>query len=114
MANTDAPNGFTPAYHLYGGTIRPQKLRIASGTSAAIFNGDVVNLSSGYVIQGTATGTPAGVLLDVSIPQPTVHLHTLRSSLLQQLRWDQQTSKRMYIPTQQSCTKLNLLPALQP
>ena len=55
MANTDAPNGFTPAYHLYGGTIRPQKLRIASGTSAAIFNGDVVNLSSGYVIQGTAT-----------------------------------------------------------
>ena len=35
MANTDAPNGFTPAYHLYGGTIRPQKLRIASGTSAA-------------------------------------------------------------------------------
>ena len=57
MANTDAPNGFTPAYHLYGGTIRPQKLRIESGTSAAIFSGDVVNLSSGYVIQGTATGT---------------------------------------------------------
>jgi len=61
MANTDAPNGFTPAYHLYGGVIRPQKLRIESGTSAAIFSGDVVNLSSGYVIQGTATGTPAGV-----------------------------------------------------
>lgn len=61
MANTDAPNGFTPAYHLYGGVIRPQKLRIASATNASIFTGDVVNLSSGYVIQGTATGTPAGV-----------------------------------------------------
>ena len=59
MANTDAPNGFTPAYHLYGGVIRPQKLRIASATNASIFTGDVVNLSSGYVIQGTATGTPA-------------------------------------------------------
>jgi hypothetical protein len=61
MANTDAPNGFTPAFHLYGGVIRPQKLRIASATNASIFSGDVVNLSSGYVIQGTATGTPAGV-----------------------------------------------------
>ncbi len=65
MANTDAPNGFTPAYHLYGGTIRPQKLRIASATNASIFSGDVVNLSSGYVIQGTATGTPAGVFMGV-------------------------------------------------
>ena len=65
MANTDAPNGFTPAYHLYGGVIRPQKLRIASGTNASIFNGDVVNLSSGYVIQGTATGTPCGVFAGV-------------------------------------------------
>ena len=69
MANTDAPNGFTPAYHLYGGVIRPQKLRIESGTSAAIFSGDVVNLSSGYVIQGTATGTPAGVFAGAQRPE---------------------------------------------
>ena len=70
MANTDAPNGFTPAYHLYGGTIRPQKLRIASATNASIFSGDVVNLSSGYVIQGTATGTPAGVFMGVFYTAP--------------------------------------------
>ena len=61
MANVDAPNGFTPASHMYGGIIRPKKMRIASGTSAAIFSGDVVTLSSGYIIQGTATSTPAGV-----------------------------------------------------
>ena len=65
MANTDAPNGFTPAYHLYGGTIRPQKLRIASATNASIFTGDVVILSSGYVVQGTATGAPCGVFAGV-------------------------------------------------
>ena len=65
MANTNAPDGFTPAYHMYGGVIRPARMRIASGTSASIFSGDVVNLSSGYVIQGTATGTPVGVFYGV-------------------------------------------------
>ena len=65
MANTDAPDGFTPAYHMYGGVIRPARMRIASGTSTSIFSGDVVNLSSGYVIQGTATGTPVGVFYGV-------------------------------------------------
>ena len=25
MANTNAPDGFTPAYHMYGGIIRPAK-----------------------------------------------------------------------------------------
>ena len=65
MANTNDPDGFTPAYHMYGGTIRPARLRIASETSASIFSGDVVNLSSGYVIQGTATGTPCGVFYGV-------------------------------------------------
>ena len=65
MANTNDPDGFTPAYHMYGGTIRPARLRIASATNASIFSGDVVNLSSGYVIQGTATGTPCGVFYGV-------------------------------------------------
>ena len=65
MANTDAPDGFTPAYHMYVGFIRPARMRIASGTSTSIFSGDVVNLSSGYVIQGTATGTPVGVFYGV-------------------------------------------------
>jgi hypothetical protein len=65
MANTNAPDGFTPAYHMSGGTIRPSEFAIASGTNASIFSGDVVNLSSGYVIQGTATGTPVGVFYGV-------------------------------------------------
>ena len=65
MANTNDPNGFTPAYHMSGGTIRPSEFAIASGTTGAIFSGDVVNLASGLVIQGTATGTPLGVFYGV-------------------------------------------------
>ena len=65
MANVNDPNGFTPAYHLTGGTIRPAQMRIASATDAAIYSGDVVNLSSGYIIQGTATGAPIGVFAGV-------------------------------------------------
>lgn len=65
MANIDKPDGFTPAYHMYGGVIRPAEMRIASEASASIFSGDVVTLSSGYVIQGTATSTPIGVFYGV-------------------------------------------------
>ncbi len=65
MANVNDPNGFTPAYHMSGGTIRPSEFAIASGTTGAIFSGDVVNLASGLVIQGTATGTPLGVFYGV-------------------------------------------------
>ena len=65
MANVNSPNGFTPAYHMSGGTIRPSEFAIASATNASIFSGDVVNLSSGYVIQGAATGTPCGVFYGV-------------------------------------------------
>ena len=65
MANTDAPNGFTPAYHMYGGIIRPARLRIASAYGTAIYSGDVVTLSSGYVQQAGATDTPIGVFYGV-------------------------------------------------
>ena len=41
MANVNSPNGFTPAYHMSGGTIRPSEFEIASGTNASIFSGDV-------------------------------------------------------------------------
>ena len=51
MANTDKPDGFTPAYHMYGGVIRPAEMRIASGYGTSIFSGDVVTLASGYVNQ---------------------------------------------------------------
>ena len=65
MANTNAPDGFTPAYHIYGGVIRPAKMRIASGYGTSIFSGDVVTLSSGYVEQAGATSTPIGVFYGV-------------------------------------------------
>jgi len=56
MANTDAPNGFTPAYHLTGGTIRSQEMRIADGYAANIFNGDAVKLAADGTIQVAAAG----------------------------------------------------------
>ena len=65
MANTNKPDGFTPAYHMYGGVIRPAKMRIASGYGTSIFSGDVVTLSSGYVQQAGATDTPVGVFYGV-------------------------------------------------
>ncbi len=65
MANTNKPDGFTPAYHMYGGVIRPAKMRIASGYGTAIYSGDVVTLSSGYVQQAGATDTPVGVFYGV-------------------------------------------------
>ena len=65
MANTNAPDGFTPAYHIYGGVIRPAQMRIASGYGSSIFSGDVVTLSSGYVQQAGATDTPVGVFYGV-------------------------------------------------
>ena len=65
MANTNKPDGFTPAYHIYGGVIRPAKMRIASGYGTAIYSGDVVTLSSGYVQQAGATDTPVGVFYGV-------------------------------------------------
>ena len=71
MANVNDPNGFTPSYHMTGGTIRPSEFAIASATNASIFSGDVVNLSSGYVIQGTATGTPLGVFYGVEYQKTT-------------------------------------------
>ena len=61
MANTDKPDGFTPAYHMYGGVIRPARMRILSTYDTAIYSGDVVTLASGYVNQAGATSTPIGV-----------------------------------------------------
>ena len=55
MANTDKPDGF----------IRPAKMRIASAYDTAIYSGDVVTLSSGYVEQAGATSTPVGVFYGV-------------------------------------------------
>ena len=65
MANTNAPDGFTPAYNIYGGVILPAKMRISSCYGTSIFSGDVVTLSSGYVQQAGATDTPVGVFYGV-------------------------------------------------
>jgi hypothetical protein len=62
MANTDAPNGFTPAYHLSGGTIRMKEYRIADGYATSIFNGDMVKLvAAGVVEQADAGDSVVGV-----------------------------------------------------
>ena len=61
MANVNDPNGFTPAYHNSGGTIRPSEFPIQSGATGDMFSGDVVLLTSGYVLQGGATDAPLGV-----------------------------------------------------
>jgi hypothetical protein len=65
MANVNDPNGFTPAFHLSGGTIRPSEFAIQSGATGDIFSGDVVKLSSGYVLQSGATDAPLGVFQGV-------------------------------------------------
>ena len=65
MANTNDPDGFTPAYHMYGGVIRPARMRIQSAYDTAIYSGDMVTLASGYITQGTATSTPIGVFYGV-------------------------------------------------
>jgi len=44
MANRDAPAGLTPAFHLTGGTIRPQKYTVADSAAFNIFTGDLVAL----------------------------------------------------------------------
>ncbi len=59
MANTDNPNGFTPAYHLTGGTIRMTEMRIADDYATSIFSGDLVTLVADGVIEVGAASTPA-------------------------------------------------------
>jgi len=65
MANVNDPNRFTPAYHLSGGVIRASEFAIQSGATGDIFSGDVVKLSSGYVLQSGATDAPLGVFQGV-------------------------------------------------
>ena len=63
MANTDAPNGFTPAFHLKGGTIRLQKYNIASALAADIKSGDCVFLTgSGKQIDLVDAGTDTPIV----------------------------------------------------
>lgn len=64
MATSSAPNGFQPAYHRSGGTLRPQfyKDAIVSGATGDLFRGTPVYFdASGNVTQCTATTVVAGV-----------------------------------------------------
>lgn len=49
MANVDRPNGFTPIGHKNGGVVRTAEFKIAYNYATAIYSGDAVILSSGYV-----------------------------------------------------------------
>lgn len=64
MANVDSPNGFTPAYHLAGGTIRHTEMRIADDYATAIFNGDLVKRVAAGTIEVCAAGdVPIGIFM---------------------------------------------------
>jgi hypothetical protein len=71
----DAPYGLVPI-NLIGGQVFAGSTRlipIASGSTTAIFNGDVVNLGSTGTLGkdvGTATATPVGVFLGCSYTDP--------------------------------------------
>lgn len=63
MANLDAPNGFTPSYHLHGGTVRYNgKYTIASALASDIFLGDTV----------IETATGDGTDIDVGVAGGTI------------------------------------------
>lgn len=66
MSDVDAPSGFTPLYHLHGGTVRYNgKYTIASALASDIFLGDtVIETATG---QGTDidVGATTGVILGV-------------------------------------------------
>jgi hypothetical protein len=67
MANVNAPNGFTPAYHLTGGTIRMKEYRIADDYATRISNGDIVTLTTdGTIIIGAASTPAIGVFAGCS------------------------------------------------
>jgi len=72
----DAPYGLVPI-NLIGGQVFAGSTRlipIASGSTTAIFNGDVVNLGSTGTLGkdvGTATATPVGVFLGCTYTDPT-------------------------------------------
>jgi hypothetical protein len=75
MANTATPYGLRPV-NLVGGRAfagATRKLPIESGYSTSIFFGDVVKMSSGYIVKdtGTSTATPIGVFMGCSYMDAT-------------------------------------------
>lgn len=52
MANTDAPRGFVPVGHKGGGDIRTAEFQVKYDYATAIYTGDSVIFTSGYVTIG--------------------------------------------------------------
>ena len=58
MANADQPNGFRPVGHVSGGVIRFQDgFKIEAAYATALFRGDAVVLTSGFVVKATDSST---------------------------------------------------------
>jgi hypothetical protein len=67
MANTDNPNGFTPAYHMTGGTIRMAEMRIADDYATSIYSGDIVKVvAAGVIERSAASDASVGVFAGCS------------------------------------------------
>lgn len=62
MANSDAPNGFTPAKHLSGGTIRASEYAIADQAAIDLFSGDLCLLTDSGVLAEYVDATSTAVL----------------------------------------------------
>lgn len=66
MANVDRPNGFMPVGHKGGGNVSTQEFEIAYNYTSALYSGDAVILSSGYVnVAADNSSTILGVLAGV-------------------------------------------------
>lgn len=52
MANVNSPLGFVPRRHRYGGVERANAYKIQAAYATALFTGDAVLLTSGYVVKG--------------------------------------------------------------
>lgn len=64
MANADQPMGFIPRRHIQGGVVRHQDgFKLQSGFATALFRGDAVVLTSGFIAKGADnSATIAGIV----------------------------------------------------
>lgn len=82
MANVFAPNGFSPIGPVgaHGSNGGMRQYFINSSNTTAIYHGDIVALTSGYVVQATSASTPLGVFVGCEFQM---------SALNNQSRWSQ-------------------------
>lgn len=72
MANTDSPLGFKPTRHAFGGLIRSNAYKVDGGYATAMYTGDAVILSSGYVnIAAQDSATLLGIFAGCSYRDST-------------------------------------------